>query len=196
MTFKTIFQFLKKNYASTISGIVVLVCLGVYFVREGQIKRLSADFDDLSIRRTRMLKNFKYAAGLTEDLASAKSMLKETENRLFHPGDLAGNQRYFYQLESATHVKLQNLQQIIEQPNGSKRDKMAAKRAAKSKYQEITYEMNVTGTYEEVVGFLRHLEGGSAFYRIEGFTIGPIRGPETEAAVGMRIGLKILGEKS
>lgn len=196
MTFKSLFILLKKNMAVAASAVVLLACAGVFTIRDGQIRRLEADYDDLSVRRTRMLKNLKYAAGLPEDLTQLKGMLQTVESRLFHPEDLAGNQRYFYQLESATQVKLQNLQQVVAPSTGSKKDKKAAKKAAKSKYGEIVYEMNVTGSYERVLEFLRQLEEGSAFYRLEGFSIAPIRVSPTETAVGMRLGIQMLGGKS
>lgn len=195
MTFASLFHIIRKNLVIATSLLVFTACLGVFFVRNGQIRRLEAEFDDLNINHARMLKNFKYSSGLEEDLAESKRMIEDVNTRLFHAEDLAGNQRYFYKIESATGVKLQNLQQIAAATTNAKRDKNEAKKAAKSKYQEIAYEMNVTGSYERTLAFLRHLEGGSAFYKLEGLSVAQVRVGPTDTAIGMRVGLQILGSK-
>lgn len=195
MTFPILFQILKKNLVSACSVLVLLVCSVFYFVRDGQISQLEVDLDDYSVRRTRMLKNLKFGAGLPEDLVAIKNLMKQAEERLFQPGDLAGNQRYFYQLESATGVKLQNLQQIAVPISQAKADKKAAKKAAQGKYQEISYEMNVVGTYESLLNFLRHLEEGSAFYRLEGLSIARTAAQVGDGSTGIRLGITILGRK-
>ncbi len=195
MTFPILLQLLKKNLVSACAALVLLACCAFYFARSGQISQLEVDLDDSSVRRTRMLKNLKFGTGLPEDLASIKELMGQAEERLFSPGDLAGNQRYFYQLESATGVKLQNLQQIAVPISQARNDKKGAKKAAQSKYQEISYEMNVVGTYESVLTFLRHLEEGSAFYRLEGLSIARMGAQKGDASTGIRLGITILGRK-
>lgn len=190
-----ILTYLKKNYVVAGSGLIVLVCLVVFYVRNDQIRRLSADYDDLNVRRTRILKNMKFGVGLENDVAQMKEMLAEAESRLFDPNDLAGNQRYFYQIERASGATISNLQQIIKQAPMGKQNVKERKRMAKSKYQEIVYDMNVRGTYEQVLSFFREVEGGEAFACTNGFSVTPSRGGG-EAQVNMRFSVEVLGRKS
>lgn len=196
MTFQVLLAKLKKNYVIAASGAVVLVCLVVHFVRNEQITRMEADYDDLDVRRSRILKNMKYGAELEPDLAEMKEMMSEVEKRLFLPSDLATNQRYFYQLESATGVTITGLQQIVRPPPAGKDNKKARKLAARAKYQAIVYDMNVSGTYEQIIAFLRELEGGDAFACVDGFSIIQNKGKGGASEVSMRLAVEVLGRKA
>lgn len=195
MTFAGIWKYLKNNYIIALSGLVVVVCLAVFLVRDDQIRRRAADYDDLNVRRTRILKNMKYGVGLKEDLSQMESMINEAESRLFLPDDLAGNQRYFYQIERASGVTISNLQQIIKPIPTGKNSKMERKKAMKATYKPILYDMRVSGTYEQLLGFLREIEGGSAFASVEAFSISGSKG-DGGSLVMMRLSVEMLGRKS
>lgn len=196
MNFQSLLATLKKNYIIAASGAVVLACFAVHFVRNEQITRMEADYDDLSVRRSRILKNMKFGDQLEPDLAKMKEMMGEIEKRLFLPSDLATNQRYFYQLESATGVTISGLQQIVKPPPSGKATKKARKLAARAKYQAIVYDMNVSGSYEQIVAFLRELEGGDAFACVDGFSVIQHRGKAESSGITMRLAVEVLGKKA
>lgn len=196
MSFLSILSYLRKNYVIAICSAVVVVCLGVYFVRNDQITRLAADADDLSVRHSRILKNLKFASDIEADLEEIKRMDAEVNARLFAPEDLATNQRYFYQVESATGVEMSNIQQVIKPLPDAKRDKKARKKAEMSPYQEIIYDMSVTGTYLEVLSFVRAIEGGSAFAVVESVSITGAKNAVGEPEVEMRLSVSVLGRKN
>ncbi|MDQ8183396.1 hypothetical protein [Pelagicoccus sp. SDUM812005] len=196
MSFLSILSYLRKNYVIAICSAVVVVCLGVYFVRNDQITRLAADADDLSVRHSRILKNLKFASDIEADLEEIKRMDAEVNARLFAPEDLATNQRYFYQVESATGVEMSNIQQVIKPLPDAKRDKKARKKAEMSPYQEIIYDMSVTGTYLEVLSFVRAIEGGSAFAVVESVSITGAKNTVGEPEVEMRLSVSVLGRKN
>ncbi len=196
MTFLSILEYLKKNYIIAVCSAVALVCLGVYFVRNDQITRLAADYDDLTVRYSRILKNLKFASDIEDDLAELKSMKADAESRLFSPEDLATNQRYFYQIESSTGVEMLSIQQVIKPLPDGKKNKKARKKAEQSPYQEILYDMNLRGTYLEVLSFLREIEGGSAFAVLNGFSIVDSKSRGDEPQVEMRVSVNVLGRKS
>lgn len=195
MNFPAILTYFKKNYILGICGFVSLVCLGIYIVRSEQITRLAADYDDLDIRRTRILKNLKFASDIEADLQEAQAFLKDAEGRLFSPEDLATNQRYFYEVESATGVQMKSIQQVIKDLPDGKRDKKARKKAAKSNFQEIIYDMNIQGTYENVLTFMRELEGGKAFMVLEAVSMIPVKAVAGEPEVSVRLSVTVLGKK-
>lgn len=196
MTFSTILDYLKKNYVVAISGLVAVLCLGVYFVRHDQITRLAADFDDLSVRRSRILKNLKFASGIETDLALMKSQISDVESRLFNPEDLATNQRYFYQIESATGVQMKSIQQLIKHLPTGKNAKKAKKKAQQSHFQEIAYELDIQGEYRDVLAFLRELEGGKAFVVLNGFSMVTAKGVSSSSEIAMRLSISVLGRRS
>lgn len=196
MTFAGILSYIKKNYIVSISGLVFVVCLGVHFVRSEQITRLAAEYDDLSIKRSRILKNLKNASDLESDLAELKDLKAQVDEKLFSPGDLATNQRYFYQIESATGVRLGTIQQIIKPLPAGKKNKKARALAAKSEFQEIVYDMSVQGTYANVLKFLREIEGGEAFCSMDGFSAVSVKGGGEQPEVTMRVTIDVLGRKS
>lgn len=195
MTFSSIFLYLKKNYVITVCSAVVVVCLGVFFVRNDQITRLAADYDDLSVRYSRILKNLKFASEIEGDLEQIRAMDEEVNSRLLNPEDLATNQRYFYQIESATGVSMTSIQQIVKPLPEGKKNKKARKKAEQSPYQELIYDMIVQGEYSELLAFLRKIEGGKRFAVLDGFSVVSANGNWTDNAMKMRLSVSVLGEK-
>lgn len=195
MTFQGVLLYLKKHYAIAASAFVVVACLAVYLVREGQITRLEADFDDLSIRRSRMLKNIRFGTDLPSELESLRALESEAKARLFDPEDLGANKVYFYQRESATGVKLPVLQQIVKDLPANQMNKKQRMTAARSQYQEIAYEVTVNGTYKQILDFMKELEGGPAFYRLDGLSVAPATSADSDGMASMRLGITILGKK-
>lgn len=196
MTFKGILHYLKKNYIVAFSGAIIFACLIVHFVRGEQITRLAADYDDLGIRRSRILKNLKFAADIDRDLERLAAMQEELEARLFRPEDLASNQRYFYRIESMADVSLKSLQQILKPAPTGKNSKKARRKAEQASYQEIVYDMGVEGTFENVISFLRAIEGGEAIAYLEGFSMVGSKTGTGDPLVEMRMTVDVLGKKS
>ncbi|MBC2606840.1 hypothetical protein [Pelagicoccus albus] len=195
MSLETILAYLKKNYVVVASGLVALVCISFYLYRGKSITVLEADYDDLSVRHTRILRNLKNASDIEVDLERLDQLQADVESRLFLPEDLATNQRYFYQIESTTGVEMTSLQQLLKALPTGKNAKKARKKAQKSPYQELVYDMNIHGTYPEVLEFMRGVEGGKALAALDGFSVVPINGASVETRLNMRISYNVLGRK-
>lgn len=198
MTFSTIIAYLKKNYIIAVSATIALICLGVHYVRGEQITRLAADYDDLSVRHTRILKNLKHASEIDGDLEELKRLMEVVDGRLFNPEDLATNQRYFYQIEASSGVKLDSMQQIVKPLPTGKGSQKARKKAARSKFQELVYDMEIRGSYPELLDFMRKVEGGDVFAVLDGFAVVPASGAlkeEEAGALSMRVSFSVLGRK-
>lgn len=198
MTFSSILSYLKKNYVIAGSAAVALICLGVHYVRGEQITRLAADYDDLSVRHTRILKNLKFASEIDADLEELKGLMETVDSRLFNPEDLATNQRYFYQIEAESGVKLASIQQIIKPLPTGKGSQKARKKAARSKFQELVYDLELRGSYAEILDFMRKVEGGEAFAVLDGFAVVPAAAaltPEASRRLKMRVSFSVMGRK-
>lgn len=196
MSFDSIFKYFKKNYAVVLSALVAVVCAGVHFVRGEQITRLAADSDDLSIRHSRILKNLKFASDIDIDLDELEKLNIEVFSRLFQPEDLATNQRYFYQIESTSGIQMTRIHQLTKALPSGKANKKARKKAERSSFQPLVYDMNIVGEYREVLAFMREVEGGDAFAALDGFSVVPAKGVDGESLLNMRISFDVMGSKS
>lgn len=196
MNIKANLGVLKKHWIPSVSGLVILVCAGAYFLRSEQIQRLELDYDDLNVRMGRILANMRNSDGIDKDVTEAKRLLTDGTARLFTPSELAANQRYFYQLESSTGVQLTNLQQSLRTAEAAGGPRRPQRRQAASKYQELAYEVSLTGTYENVLKFLRELEDGRAFYRLDSFSALQSKTIDDVSIVGLRLSVTILGSKA
>lgn len=198
MTFRDLIPLLKRNLITTIGSVCIIACALVYFVRQEQINRLATDYDDLSVRRARVLKNLKFGDGLGQELLAIQDLEKDARSRLFNPRDLAANYNYFFQIESATGVKLSDLRQFdkpVEKP--AKGTKQRRRRPGAQTFQPLAFEMNVTGTYPKVLDFVRNLEGGRAYCRLEKLAVGSVgSSAEGSGEIVARLSIEILGNKS
>jgi len=191
-----LFTLARRNLVLTLSGLVILFCLAFHFFRGEQVTRLAAEYDDLEIKRSRMLKNIRNSIELDEDLETLNALNSTIRQRLFDAEDLATNQNYFYQIESATGARLEKMQQFVKPLPDARRNKKERMLAMKSAYQKISYDMSVQGSYESILMFLRAVEGGEAFSVLDGFSVVSTEGFEGRPEVSMRITFDVLGTKS
>ncbi len=194
--FSNLIDLLRKNVLVGILGLVLLVSLCFIFVRSEQLTLLDANHDDLSVRRTRVLKNFRNGSDIASNLDRIKLMQEEAQSRLFRAEDLAANQRYFYQIESATGISILNMHQAVKQLPAGKKNRKARALAARSKYETIVYDISLFGDYEQILDFFRHVEGGRAFARIDGFALSRGKGGAGSSMINARVSVEVLGSKS
>ena len=90
-------------------------------------------------------------------LATVDEALKQIDENLIAENDLAENQGYFYQLETLSRVRLTQLNQLSAQP------------ADDSPYKAVPFSLRATGTYAQLIDFLRELESGPRQLRIKTF---------------------------
>lgn len=199
MTFLTIFEYLKKNYVIALSAVIALVCLGVHYIRGEQVMRLAADYDDLTVRHTRILKNLKHASEIDADLDEIESLMEDVDSRLFNPEDLATNQRYFYEIESSSGAKIASIRQIVKPLPSGKGSQKARKKAARSRFQELVYDIELRGSYSEILNFMRKVEGGDAFAVLDGLILSSssVAGNSSEKRnLKMKFSVSVMGRKA
>ena len=159
----------------------------IYFLNSGKKESLEEQYRVLSVQNGNILKNLKFYEGLEEDIAKMESFSMEVDERLFDSNELAANYNYFFTIEAKTGVRMSGLRQ--SDLNKGEMVKMGLKES--EMFKEIRYMMSVDGSYEQLLVFLRELEGGKAFYRIENLAVFP----SGEENATIKLTALVLGKK-
>ncbi len=194
MSFEGIIEFVRKNLMIALSVVVIAGCMTVYTLHLGKKSDLDSEIDQLNIRISTMLKNIKNSKGLEEDIAAIEEQIEALDERMFHAQELATNYNYFYNIEAATDIEVNDLRQIgIVEEKVDPRKRRLPKPVVNS-YVKIRYHMKATGRYGELVNFMRKLEGGPSFYRLEKFKLSRPSSAGIEE-LSMDVSFLMLGKK-
>ena len=158
MTFADIIAGIKKQPIGVACGAICLLCAGWLYYRSDEIDKRQAEFKTTSDKAAVIKSNVGFAKNLPEQVAELQVSTKELEGRLVRAGQLAVNLQYFYKLEAENEVKLLDVRQN-PLPKG-----------AKGSYVGVPYNVNIQGTYKQVMAFLERLEKGRPFCRINSAT--------------------------
>ncbi len=93
---------------------------------------------------------------VSSELATVKEATAFIDSNLIKEGDLAENLGYFYQLETVSKVKLSQVSQLSSQPA-----------SADSPFIAIPFSLRATGSYRQIMRFIRELETGPRLCRIQ-----------------------------
>lgn len=195
MKFQAIVDLLRRRVVVSISCMIMIGCAGVYFFHMDKKADLESEIEQLDIRMSTILKNLKNSSGLEEDLVEADKRIEGLDARLFDSQELATNYNYFFNLENETGVKLSGLKQLEYKEESGTTKKRKMPKPTKEAYEKIRYHMKATGEYGQIVNFMRRLEGGESFYRLEKFRLARPR-DESSKLLSMDLSLLILGRKS
>lgn len=180
--------FLRKNPVS-ISCVALCAVLGGYaFYTSDDIPEAEAELQKQSETLERHTLNVTYSTHLRDQYDQLVAAGKAAEARMVRMTALADNQRLFYRLETKTGVKLLDPRQ----------NTTSGKLAPNTTYMPISFEVSIQGTYDRCVNFLRELESGANYTRINSVFVQPTGAtPPGEdpsvAQLTMRINLDFLG---
>ncbi|HCR31336.1 MAG TPA: hypothetical protein DIV79_15120 [Opitutae bacterium] len=194
MSFQGIAAFVRKNLVIAISAIVIVGSMTLYLIHKDKKSLLDSEIDQVNNRISSMLKNIKNSKGLEEDIESIEGKIEQLNERMFQAQELATNYNYFFNLEDETGVKVSDLKQvgIAEEEVDPKKRRMP--KPVVNSYEKIRYHLKASGNYTEVVNFLRKLEGGPSFYRLEKFRLAKSETGDVEELF-LDIAFLMLGEK-
>ena len=96
-------------------------------------------------------------ARISAQLASVKDALAYLDKNLVVESDLE-NSNYFYQMETLSHVRLGRLNQLSSQPAEDG-----------NPYKAIPFSLRATGSFTQLMNFLRAIESGPRLLRIRSF---------------------------
>ncbi len=187
MTFADIIARIKKQPIGFACGVICLLCAGWLYYRSDEIDQRQAQLKTASEKAAVIKSNVGFAKNLPEQVDELQVSTKELEGRLVRAGQLAVNLQYFYKLEAENEVKLLDVRQN------------SLPRNTKGLYAGIPYNVNVQGSYKQVMAFLQRLEGGRHFCRINGATFtkagGTSEGPQSSGnPMTLALSLELLGQ--
>jgi hypothetical protein len=152
-----VLNFLRKHPVS-IGCVGFCLLLGIFqFFRWDALPAAEAELEARTADAERLALNIKNAAQLKEHHDLMAASLKAIDSRLIHVSALATNLQYFYRIEAETNTKLLDLRQSTI-PVG--REKKIGS------YIAVPYAVSIRGDYAKLISFLRHLESGNYFCRV------------------------------
>jgi len=172
---------IARRFPLLVFGVVCFVLFGLvnYFLWQQQAVAIR-QHDEIRRNGEAMLLALTDQTRISAELAAVQDALKVIEQNLVTEADLANNNGYFYEIEDRTHVRLSQLNQLSSQPP-----------AEDSAFKAVPFSLRVTGTYPQIVSFIRELETGPRLLRIKSYNFG--RGDEKSNALALSLTLEMLG---
>ncbi len=156
MTNEEALTLIRKNPISLGCGALsLLLAIGSYLRMEA-LPDAEAELTQKSAASERIALNIKHAAQLKEQAESMVAANAAIDKRVIRASQLGNNTQYFYQLESATGVKILDLRQTTA----------TVAKPAKGTYAPVSFAVTVQGSFPQILGFLRQLEGGAHYSRV------------------------------
>lgn len=147
---------IKKHPVGFGCGFLV-IALGVgMYLRSGNVPELTTTLEDRSAVGLRQQTNIKNGALLDEQLAAIEAAVAQINERAVDRAALANNLQYFYQLEAEHGVKIVDL-----------RPDIVLESKIKTTYTEAPFVVSAEGTYRQLLAFIRAIEQGRRFARID-----------------------------
>ena len=194
MNVEGIVEFFRKSLVVAISLFVIAGSMTVYLIHKDKKSLIDSEIEQVNIRISSMLKNIKNSKGMEEDIEAIEEKVEKLNARMFQSQELATNYNYFFKLEDETGIKVSDLKQVgIAEEELDPRKKKMPKPIIDS-YEKIRYHLKASGEFGEIVNFLRKLEGGPSFYRLEEFRLAKSETGKTEI-LSLDLAFLMLGEK-
>lgn len=152
--------FLKRYPIPVAAAVVSLIIVVTMYLRSGEMDILQADLDDASATAERQRTNISNAALLKDHLAYLTQANKNVRDRTLLASGVGQIRQYFYRLETEVGITYVDLR------SGSKVEQ--AKGAA---YVPINYIVSIQGDFTQIITYLKHLEQGLYFCRINSATL-------------------------
>lgn len=176
MTGADIVSLIKKHPVGFGSLLVAILCGAVLYVRSSSLDEAAAASEQKSDEANRINQNLTNSANLKEQTESLVTITKDMDARIVRASQLADNLQYFYQLESATGVKILDVRQGVLTANN---------KGPKNIYSGVPFVVSVQGDFAQVMSFVRRLEHGRHFCRFLGVNVAPSGGGPNAADTGL-----------
>jgi len=153
----------KKYPILVICGVVGIVLLITLYMRSDLMAVQKAELDKYSAESSRHRANIANSAQLQDQLDFLIQANNAVRDRALSTGGLAQNLQYFYRLEADAGVKYLDIRPGSTRAASTSVGKPAA---AAATYVPLNYIINVQGDFVQIISYLRSLEQGAYFCRI------------------------------
>lgn len=166
MTGADLLALIKKQPIAFACGVVGLLCAVALYFRSDAVDEARTNFEAKDKESQAIAQNARHTSGLAEQTSEIQAAAKQLESRLVRAGDLANNLQFFYRLENETGVKLVDARQNPYQ---------APKQGApKTLYIPVSFGLTLHGNYAQIWSFLRRIETGPHFARLDRLTLSKV----------------------
>jgi Tfp pilus assembly protein PilO len=156
-------QFLAYSRRNVIKAVclslILLTSAASYSLWHYQ-RGLVREHTSIQQRSESMLRALAQEPRITTEIANVAVALQAINQNLIREEDLADNLGYFYQAETISGIRLTQLNQLSAQPP-----------PLDSLYKSIPFTLQATGSYVQIIRFLRELETGPRQLKICTYTL-------------------------
>lgn len=191
MTGADLVALIKKQPVGVACGLVSLVCVALYFLRDSAIEEYTIAGEQRAAEAAKILANVRNSSGLQEQVTEMQAATKEMSTRLLRENQRALNLQYFYRLEAETGARLVDVRQ------GSI---PSARGAAAATFVGIPFVVSVEGSFKQTMDFLKKIESSPSFTKFNSINFarvstgdgaGRSAGP---SSISMTMNIDLLGQ--
>lgn len=157
--FQQLLAAVRRNPVMVISITLIVLLGGTYYFLWKQHAELTLRHDRVQQDGQAMQAALAGHSRVTAHLATVQEALARIDQHLVVEAELADNLNYFYQMEAASRARLTQLNQLSSQP--------APEGVS---YKPVPFSIRITGTYFQVMSFVREMENGPRLLRIRNYS--------------------------
>jgi hypothetical protein len=166
MTTGDLVAFLRKNTISVVCAAVSLLIGFLLYYRSDMLPDARGVLEQKQKQGELLAANIEDSGQLKEQHAALVAANEAIADRMIHIDQLAENTGYFYRLESETGTKLADPRQVPWTAG--------PKTAPKTNFTFVAFTITATGSYPQLCDFLRKLENGEHYCRVDTLSIKPV----------------------
>jgi Tfp pilus assembly protein PilO len=173
---------LIRRYPLVSSCVAVMMLLGAanyYFFDQRAL--LASQHDDARVYGERMMTVLAGHTRLTAQVGTTQEAVELIERNLIVESDLAENLGYFYKLETASRARIAQISQLNAQTLSG------------NPFKAVPFSVRVTGSYPQIIGFIRALETGPRLARIREYEF--TRSDAKAGTLAMDLTVELLASK-
>jgi hypothetical protein len=173
-------DFLRRNAFAVVSTVFSVALVVASYMLLRRAKGIEGVIGDRQYEGESMSRLLMSAPKLRAFHAEAKLAVDATDAALIDERNLAENLYQFYKYEEETRARLSELRQLNSAPIDDD-----------APYRSIPYSLQLNGTFEEVASYVRRLETGPRFLRINTFNLR--RRDPASLDISLSLGIEVLG---
>lgn len=170
-----------RRHPLLMSVLVVFAVLSLanYFLWQKR-EEVARRHEEAQHRGEAMLLALTDNARVTSDTAAVQKALQLIDRNLMIEGSMAKNLGYFFQLETVSHVRISQLNQLVSQPSTDG-----------NPFKAIPFSVRASGSYSQIIRFIRELETGPRLLRIRSYSF--TKAETTNNSMAMDLTVELLG---
>lgn len=194
-----ILEKIKQFPLVLISLILCMLFIGLTLYSMARMDNLEAERKSLNEERVVIEYNLLNGKSLNKDIERLKALNEIINGKLLDPKKRADDYQYFFSLEDKVGVKISNPTQIAVDPimptgaNGGSTDALKTMKQAVATHAIITYRVEATGYYVNILNLIYNLQQSQYISRIKKVTISRAQQSLEHGALSANIEISYFG---